>query len=225
MPMMKYALLNAIWCVFTKELLCEFRTKYVLSTLVMFALVTLSSVSMAVGGVSLAPQISGVLLWIILFFCSMAGLSRVFVEEQETGTIFALRIYMPSQAIILGKMLFNTVLLFFLSLFVVPLFIMFLNVDISFWWSFLTVLCLGTVGIAAASTLTAAMVAKAGGKHSLFTVLTFPILLPQFLGSIHATIRLFSQIPPTYHDLIFMAGYDLVLIVAAYILFDYFWYN
>ncbi|MCE5284624.1 MAG: heme exporter protein CcmB [Pelosinus sp.] len=225
MPVIKSPLINDVWRVFAKELLCELRTRYTFSTLIMFALVTLSSVSMTMGGGSLSPEISGVLLWIILFFCSMAGLSRVFVEEQETGTIFSLRIYISGQAIILGKMLFNTALLFFLSLLIIPLFIIFLNEDISFWWSFFIVICLGDIGIAAASTLTAAMVAKAGGKHSLFAVLTFPILLPQFLCVIHATVNSFAAAAASFSELVFMAGYDMVIIIAAYILFDYLWYD
>lgn len=225
MPVIKLPLINAVWRVFAKELLCEFRTRYAFSTLIMFALITLSSVSMTVGGVRLSAEISGVLLWIILFFCSMAGLSRVFVEEEESGTFFTLRIYLFSQAIILGKMLFNTILLLSLSIFIIPLFIMFLNAEIALWGSLLIVLLLGNIGIAATATLTAAMVSKAEGRQSLFTVLTFPVLLPQILSVVHATVKLFSKSAPAYNDLMFMACYDMVIIAAAYIFFDYLWYN
>ncbi len=84
---------------------------------------------------------------------------------------------------------------------------------------------MGDIGIAAASTITAAMVAKSQGKNALFTVLTFPILLPQFLGSISATTKILANIEPNASEIVFMAGYNVVLMIASSILFDYLWYD
>lgn len=216
---------KALWAVLYKEGLCELRTRYALSALAMFALITLSSVSMAIAGTSLTPELAAVLLWIILFFCAMAGLSRVFVQEQETGTIFTLRLYMGAQAVIFGKLLFNIVMLMALTALIIPLFIIFLNVDIRLGFSLSLILFLGDVGIGAAATVTAAMVVKTQGKSALFTVLTFPILLPQFLAVISATAKVLNHTVPGLAELFFMAGYDLVLFIAASILFDYLWYD
>jgi heme exporter protein B len=225
MPAIKSPWRKALWAVLYKEGLCELRTRYALSALAMFALITLSSVSMAIAGTSLTPELAAVLLWIILFFCAMAGLSRVFVQEQETGTIFTLRLYMGAQAVIFGKLLFNIVMLLALTALIIPLFIIFLNVDIRLGFSLSLILFLGDVGIGAAATVTAAMVAKTQGKSALFTVLTFPILLPQFLAVISATAKVLSHTVPGLTELFFMAGYDLVLFIAASILFDYLWYD
>lgn len=221
----KFPFLNALIAVFTKDGLCELRTRYALSALFMFALVTLSSVSMTLGGLSLTPELTAALLWIILFFCAMAGLSRVFVQEQETGTIVALRLYVNGQAVILGKLLFNIVMLLALTVLIIPLFILFLNVTIPLWFSLGLILFLGNVGIAAASTLTAAMVARTQGKSALFAVLTFPILLPQFLAVISVTAKALNGVPPVWTEWVFLAGYDVVLCIAASILFDYLWYD
>lgn len=69
---------RAVWAVLAKDALCESRTKYAAATLLMFALTTLASVSMAAAGVSLPPELAAALLWIVLFFCAMAGLARVY---------------------------------------------------------------------------------------------------------------------------------------------------
>lgn len=216
---------KAVWAVLTKDALCELRTPYAFSTLVMFALVTLSSVSMTMGGFSLAPELASALLWVILFFCSMAGLSRVFVQEQETGTIVGLRLYVPGQAVIFGKLLFNLAMLGVLTILIIPLFIVFLNVDISLGISFGLILFFGNTGIAAAATLTAALVAETRGKSALFTVVTFPVLLPQFLAATGATAKALQQIEPGWKELAFLFGYDVVVIIAVSILFDYLWYD
>ncbi|MDF2633895.1 MAG: cytochrome c-type biosis protein CcmB [Pelosinus sp.] len=225
MPTAKSSLFNGIWAIFIKDGLCEFRTRYAVSALFMFALISLASISMSIGIVSLPVELTAALLWVILFFCAMAGLSRVFVQEQESGTIVALQIYGSGQAVLFGKLLFNVIVLLSLTLLVIPLFIIFLNVDIYRWPIFIVILIMGDIGIAAASTITAAMVAKSQGKNALFTVLTFPILLPQFLGSISATTKILANIEPNASEIVFMAGYNVVLMIASSILFDYLWYD
>jgi heme exporter protein B len=225
MPTAKLNFFNSIWAMLIKDGLCEFRTRYAVSALFMFALISLASISMAVGVSSLPVELTAALLWVILFFCAMAGLSRVFVQEQESGTILALQVYGSGQAVLFGKLLFNVIMLLSLTLLIIPLFIIFLNVDIYRWPIFIVVLILGDMGIAVASTITAAMVAKTKGKNALFTVLTFPILLPQFLSSISATTKILANIEPDVSEIMFMAAYNVVLIIASSILFDYLWYD
>ena len=214
---------SAVWAVLTKEALCESRTRYAVGALVMFALTALSSVSMAIAGMSLPPELAAALLWVVLFFCAMAGLARVFVQEQEAGTLLGLRLYAASQAVFWGKLLFNLIILLGLSCLVVPLFTVFVAVEVGAWLPFITVLTLGCVGMATVSTLTAAMVMYAQGKHAIFTVLTFPILLPQFLSAINATAKILSGDIPDLSQYLFMAGYDAAVVAAGVLLFDYLW--
>lgn len=225
MPHKKSIWDNPCLAVMTKDVLCEFRTRYAFGSLVMFALMTLSSVSMSIGSTSLSAEFAAVLLWVVLFFCAMAGLSRSFVQEQESGTMFTLRLYAGPQAVLFGKMLFNLLLLLALTILVIPLFILFLNVDIQLPGLLVMVLLLGDIGIVAVSTLTAAMLARTQGKGSLFTVLTFPVLLPQFLSAINGTVKAISGVDISWQELMFMVSYDVIIIIAASILFDYLWYD
>ncbi|CQR73699.1 ABC transporter involved in cytochrome c biogenesis, CcmB subunit [Sporomusa ovata] len=189
----------------------------------MFALTALSSVSMAIAGAALPPELAAVLLWVVLFFCAMAGLARVFVQEQEAGTLLGLRLYATGQVVFFGKLLFNLALLCGLACLVVPLFIIFFAVEVGNWLPFITILALGCAGIATVSTLTAAMVMYAQGKNAIFTVLTFPVLLPQFLSAIGATAKILSGDIPELSELVFMAGYDTTVVAAGVLLFDYLW--
>lgn len=225
MPHKKSIWDNPCLAVMTKDVLCEFRTRYAFGSLIMFALMTLSSVSISIGSTSLPAEFAAVLLWVVLFFCAMAGLSRSFVQEQESGTMFTLRLYAGPQAVLFGKMLFNLLLLLALTMLVIPLFILFLNVDIQLPGLLMMVLLLGDIGIVAVSTLTAAMLARTQGKGSLFTVLTFPVLLPQFLSAISGTVKAISGVDISWQELMFMVSYDVIIIIAASILFDYLWYD
>ena len=223
MPAPQLSFSQAVQAVWRKDVLCEYRTRYATGALLMFALTTLSSVSMAIAGAALPPELAAALLWIVLFFCAMAGLSRVFVQEQEAGTLLGLRLYAPPQAVFFGKLLFNLLLLASLACLVVPLFVIFFAVEIEQWLAFAAILVLGCTGIAAVSTLTAAMVMYAQGKHAIFTVLTFPVLLPQFLSAIGGTAWILAGGVTECRELLFMAGYDAAIVAAGVLLFDYLW--
>ena len=216
---------SMVWSSVRKDALCELRSRHAISVLSMFALITLASISMSLAGADVSPALAAVLLWIILFFCAMAGLSQIFVQEQEAGTLFTLRLYADGQAVFWGKTLFNILLLMALTALVIPLFVILLNFTIPLWLELGVVLVLGDIGIATIATLTALMVCRAGGKGALFTVITFPLLLPQFLMVIAATTRIFGGNVPGIQEFVFMAGYDITVFIATSILFDYLWYE
>lgn len=223
MPDRKLRWVSRLWAVMRKDARCELRSRYAVGALAMFALVTVASISMSLAGAALRPALAAALLWVSLFFCAMAGLARVFVLEQEAGTLFMLRLYADGQAVFFGKTLFNSLLLLAATVFVVPLSLLLLDFSIPQWPAFIAVVVLGDIGIAAIATLTALMVARAGGQGALFAVITFPLLLPQFLTAIAATAQVFDNTRPGSDIFLFMAGFDAAVLAAASLLFDYLW--
>lgn len=212
--------------VLLKELTCEFRCRYGTGSLLMFSLTTLAAVSMSIGSQSLAPDFLAVLFWIILFFSAMSGLARVFLQESDAGTLQTLRLYASSQPVFFGKFFYNLLLLMALAVFLLPLFTIFLNVSIPHPGSLGLILLLGSTGLAAATTLTAAIITQAQGQSALFTVLSFPIILPLLLLCIQLTAGAFS--PEDFFPasrLLFIAAYDIVILALASVLFDYIWYD
>lgn len=224
MPTKPFPWLSQGLAVLRKDLSIEFRTRYAYSALVMFAITTLVTVSFAVGGF-MEDDIAAALLWIILFFSAMAGLSRTFVQEEETGTVTALKMAAEPEPVFIGKYLFNVVLLLSLTVLIVPLYIVFLNLSIPLVSGFIATVFLGAMGLAGASTILAAIVSKAGAKGSLMTVLAFPILLPLLFGAISATRTALAGGPPgaINTDLLLLLFYNGVALVASLLLFEYVW--
>jgi len=209
-----------------KEIKTECRSYYAMSALFMFSLTTLTAISMSIGNLQLTPQLLAVLLWIILFFSAMTGLSRVFLQEQVSGTIQTLRAYSDAQPILFGKFIYNFLLLNILTLFLLPLFVIVLNVDIYHPLLLLLIFFMGNAGIAMITTLIASMIIYTQMQNALFTVLSFPLILPIFLFCIQLTEAVF--VPDTFmlqQPLVFIFIYDLVMIGIASILFDYIWYD
>jgi heme exporter protein B len=215
--------------IFRRELLAEWRTRVALNALFLFAFAVLVLVGYAVGPTTLAPEdrptVNAVLLWIVIFFAAMTGLSRTFVHEEDAGTAAALRLSAPSASVLLGKLLANLALLAAVTAFIVPLFLALMSFGIAGVPLFLAILLLGVVGLAAASTFTAALVSKAQAKGTLFAVLAIPLLLPPLVACVLAT-RLAATQADFAAGLDFvrlLVAYDGVVTTAAFLLFDAVW--
>lgn len=208
-----------------KDVISEFRTRFALNAVVMFALVTLTVVSMSIGVVTLVPEIAAALFWIILFFAAMSGLAQVFIKEEESGTAMILRLSGDGLVIFFGKLIFNLLLLCLLTILLVPLYMILLHQPVYNWPLFLVTLVLGTVGLAGATTIIAAVVSQASIRGALFTVLSFPVLLPLLLAVIKMTEAaiLGETFVSVSAPLQVLIAYDVVMITISVMLFDFVW--
>lgn len=219
------ALVRESLAVFDKDLRSEFRTKYSLNAILLFAVTTLTVVSFAVGQFGLTPEIQSALYWIIIFFSAMSGLARVFVREEEAGTVHALRLAASPTVVYLGKLAFNVVLMGILEIVVFPLFVVMMGLRVDNYVLFFAVLVLGSAGLASLATIMAAIVAKANVKGALFTILSFPPLLPLLITCIRGT-RLALEGAETAAagpELRLLIAYAVVMVTASLMLFDFVW--
>jgi len=212
--------------VYRKDIVSEFRTRYAVSAVGLFAITTLVAVSISVGGFGVRDKnLLSALLWIILFFSAMSGLSRTFVREEESRTADALRLSTDPIAVYGGKLAFNLTLLLALEVIVVPLFVVMMNVDVRNWALFALVLLFGSIGLSAAATIVAAIVSKANAKGALFAVLSFPILVPLLITAIPGSSAALGGGPlakglPHLRVLVAYAG---AMITASVLLFEFIW--
>jgi heme exporter protein B len=174
-----------------KEWRCELRTRYALDTLVLFAFTTLVVVSVALGpiGAGRGPVTTLLpgLLWLILLFAVTAGLPRAFVHEEDSGTATALRLAASPSAVLCGKLAYSFVVVVALELLVTPLFLAVMDLGVARPGLLIVTLLAGGYGLAAGSTLIAAIIAQARGRGTLFAVLSFPILMPVLLLAVEVT--------------------------------------
>jgi len=222
---MQSSIFHGIKLVFRKELLDGMRFKAAWSTIFMFALTTLSCVSLALQGSAPEPNLQAALLWTILFFASMTGMDRSFADEEMSGTLLTLKLYGHAQAVLFGKMLYTLFLLLCLSLFVILLFFLLFDVHTVSPWDFLAIALAGICGLASAGTFIAALTTGARVKSGLFSVLMLPVILPVFLPAVFLTGAVFGGDSIQLAHLGGMVLYDLLLMVGASVLFDYFWYE
>lgn len=214
--------------VFVKEWRCEFRTRYALNTLALFAFTTLVVVSFSLGPLGVSKSegtaVLPVLLWIILLFSVAAGLPRTFVQEEEGQTAMALRLSATPSALFCGKLLYNLTLVLALEVLVTPAYLIMTSLGVGSPGLLALVLAAGGYGLAAGSTLVAAIIAQARSKGTLFSVLSFPVLLPLLVLAVELTQGAVAGAgDPGAVALPILLLYDASVTVAGLMLFPIVW--
>jgi len=219
-------LLKKVLYIFYKDFSSELRTRYAINALIMFVIVAISVILFSIGSEKAPENIFAGMLWVVIFFSAMSGLSRTFVSEEERGTTLILSLIAHPTSILLGKLLFNLVLIFFINTIITILYYtLFNDFVIRNFEMFFYAFVLGNIGIAASSTIIAAIISKANAKGTLYPVLSFPVLLPLILMLIELTK--FSvegvQISEASAEFLVLISYDVIMITASIMVFDIIW--
>ena len=212
-----------------KDLRLEWRTKESVLIMVVFALLTLTLFSFAFGpgggSGEGARALQAGILWIAFLFAGVIGLSRTMGAERESAG-FSLMRASPAEpaALYLGKAASMVVLMGTMELAGVAVLAVLYRADV---WESAGALALvsgaATLGVAGAGALFAAMSVRARTREALLPVLMFPALVPVLIAAVKATeAHLGGGGWADAKDwLRLMLVYDVVVLTAASILFEY----
>ena len=137
---------KSAWTILAKDLLIEWRTRSRLNALIFFAISTLLIFAFALGpNTVLLRQNASAYLWLGVLFASVLSLGESFRIEAENSAMEGLRQVPTSpRAIFLGKAIGNTLLLFALSVVMLPVTVAIYDVTIvGETWKLVTVFLLG----------------------------------------------------------------------------------
>lgn len=217
---------RATAAIFRKDLTSEFRSRFAINTLLLFSVTTLTVVSFSTARIVLPKEVQSALIWVVIFFSAMTGLSRSFVREEESRTADTLRMAAASEPVFFGKFIFNLSLLMLLELLVVPLALVFWRISVESPGMFAVTLVAGDIGLAAVSSIMAAIVAQTNMQSALFAVLSFPILIPLLFTAVKGTLNALQADIAWGEALIairMLVVFGLVMLIAGLLLFDYVW--
>ncbi|MEM7433779.1 MAG: heme exporter protein CcmB [Myxococcota bacterium] len=209
--------LRAAWWVALKDLRLELRSKEILTATSLFAVlvVTLGSLAFYTDPVS-APNVAPGVLWISILFCGVLLIGRSWALERENDAVFALLLSpIPRASIYIGKSLSALALLFVVELLLVPLCLVFFQLEPGGQWLPLTgLIVLGSVGFVTTATLFSAVGIRTRARDLVLSVLVFPLVAPALLASAVATRELFAGAPMA--DVLswmrILAAFDLLFI-------------
>lgn len=212
----------AVWAILRKECRSEWRTRYGLNAALLFAITSLTSVSFAVGRLSDRVDLLSALLWVVLLFAALASMSHAFVREVEGHTLTLLRLVASPTAIALGKLLFNLVFLVVIEAVTVPLYLVLMGAPPPRWGAFLTLLGLGSVALACATTLVGAVIAQTRGRGALFAGVALPLLLPVLAAAVSGMRSQWAG-GPIVAEARLLAAYAVALFGVSLLLYDHLW--
>ncbi|WP_314010266.1 heme exporter protein CcmB [Cryptobacterium curtum] len=214
-----------------KDLRREFRTKEMLTSMGIYALLVLvvygAALSQTASGFDIL-QMSAGLLWALIVFTSLLGLNRSFAHERENGCLEGiLLVPLDRSVIFLAKATGNLVFLLVVELIVLPLFAFFFLTTTTLaptWPLIAAPLALGTVGIAGIGTLLATITASTRGKDVLLAVLFIPLVYPLLYACVSASTVVLAggDIEGAFNlSLALAGGYDVIMLLLSWVLYDF----
>lgn len=210
-----------------KDLLTEYRTKDVLTSMLLFGLLVILMFNFAFEPDSEEIRKFGPgLLWMTFIFAGLLGMNRSFSGEKENDALEGLMLSPVNwSSIYLGKMLANLLFLLLAEAILLCLFSLLFNYGIwprIGWMAAITFL--GTLGFASVGTLLAAVSANTRMSEVMLPVLLVPLVLPVILSVVLATAANFAQ-PPEEPVMLFwmqvLAAYDVIFVTLPLMTFDY----
>lgn len=215
-----------------KDLLLEMHTLDLVASMGLYALLVLVvyGVAVAQAGSDLdVLRVAGGLLWAALLFTSLLGLARSFSREKEGGCLEGLLLVPMDRSIIfLAKATANLVFLLAVQVVVVPLFAFFLlgGADVAPTWPWaVPLLVLGAVGIAGVGTLVSTITANTRGKDVMLAVLVVPLMFPLLWACVSGTTAALMGGADVAAELVvplaLAAGYDAIMLLACWVLYDF----
>lgn len=220
---MAHPFLGTVLALVRKDLLMEWRSKDVVSGGLVFALLILVVFNFAfdLQAENLTALAPGV-LWITFIFAGMLGIGRSFAIERDRGTLEGLLLApIDRSALYLAKTLTNVALMGVVELAAFPVFVALFNVRAA-WLDVALVAILGTIGFAGVGTLSAAIAASTRAREIMLPLLLLPLEVPVVIASVKATgVALGAQPADTLPWLQLLVGFDVILVAAATLVFEY----
>lgn len=221
---MKTPFLKTVLSIAGKDLRAELRSRELVSSMGLFALLSILIFSFALelDRVARDEAISGV-LWVTVVYASTIGLNRSMASEREQGGMDALLMApIDRSAIFFGKLVGNILFAGIVGLILLPVITVLYNKTLLS-PSVVAVMALGTIGFATIGTLLAAMTVQTRARESLLPIVMLPIVLPLVLAAVRATTGILSETPDTESVswLQILVALNVIYIGICYLLFEY----
>jgi heme exporter protein B len=217
--------LRCIAAVFYKDVAAELRSKDVLSTTVVFALIVLVVFSLALDMRSgaLAADVAPAVLWVTLSFTAMLGLGRSFAGEVDRGCMDGLLLCPVDRSLIyLGKMLAHFSFMVAMEGIVVPVYVLFFGVNLAApdIVPLIAILVGGTLGLSALGTLFSAVAVHTRAREVMLSILMLPALVPLLMALVHSTGAVLDGLSLGMWGRL-IAAYDAIVLAVSYAVFDF----
>jgi heme exporter protein B len=204
----------------------ELRRKAIISgiSLYLFSLIFICYITFSLRQNSISPATWSALFWLVILFSVVNSVAKSFIGERKGVYIYYYSIASP-QAIILSKIIYNTILCLILSSGGYFLFALFIQNPVQDQSVFLLTLLLTSFGFSASLSLISGIASKTNNSNILMAVLSFPVVIGLLLLAIKITKNAVDGLErqASLDEILNMLAINCILTALAYLLFPYIW--
>lgn len=221
----KPSFIKAVMAIVQKDLSAEFRSRELLSAMLVFSMLVILIFNFALElNIEARKSVAAGVLWTTFAFAGTLGLNRSMAVEKDRGCMDGLLLApVDRSAIFFGKAISNLAFMLIVEAIVIPLYALLYNETRIFQLDFLLIILLGSIGYIAVGTLLSAMSVQTRTRDVLLPILLFPVAVPVLLASVKASGGLiegatFAEILTPFNLLL---AYDVIFIAVAFMVFDF----
>ena len=213
-----YTVMTILW----KDVLLETRSKDIIVSVLVFALLVIVVVNFAI---TPTPQtvtlIAPGVLWIAFLFGGVLGLNRSFALEKDGGNIHGLMMAPVGRDVIFfGKMLGNFLFMMVVELLIFPVFAVMYNFSLSM-PGLIPIAVLTTLAVATVGTVFSAMAVNTRSREVMLPVLFFPVVVPAIVAAVEASASVIQGDVSFTRWLSFLTVFDAIFLVVSPVVFQF----
>lgn len=215
---------KAMMAIVRKDLAAEFRSRELLSAMLVFSLLVILIFNFALElDVKVRESVTAGVLWTTFAFAGTLGLNRSMAVEKDRGCMDGLLLApVDRSAIYFGKATSNLAFMLIVEAIVLPIYSMLYNINL-FQPGLLLIILLGSIGYISVGTLLAAMSVQTRTRDVMLPILLFPIAIPVLLASVKASSGFLNgaEFAEILAPLNLLIVYDLIFIAIPLMFFEY----
>lgn len=207
-----------------KDALSEMRTKEIVPSVVVFALLVITIFNFAFEpGPETTALVAPGILWVTFTFAGVLSLNRAFVLEKEEGRLEGMMVAPVSrEAIYTGKMLGSLLFMLIIEAIALPIFFFLFNLS-AFSWQLVVVIVLTTVGFVSVGTLFSALAVNTKAREMVLPIVFLPVIVPIIISAVKASGLALSgeSWGKMASWLQIIAAFDVIFLVVSVLIFSY----
>ena len=180
--------LSPILTLALKDILLEVRTKEIVSSVLLFAFLSVIIFSFAFDPTpAVVALVAPGILWVAFTFAGVLGFNRSFILEKDKGSLDGLMLCPVSRDVIyLGKLAGTFLFMVVVEALLLPVFAVLYDFSL-FLPELLLIAALATLGFAAVGTLFSAMAVNTRSRETMLPLLLLPLTVPVIIAAVEAT--------------------------------------
>lgn len=162
------------------------------------------------------------LFWLIILFTTINGISKGFMEEKRGFKVY-LNQMVSSESIMVSKLLYNAILMVFLSGITMLFYFFFIGLEPMNYFNYIITILLSVSGISVIFTMVSAIASNASKPGMLVPIMSLPLVLPVILIGIKASERAMTVQKSTeiFRDWTILLALTVLIAGMSVVLFKY----